>query len=114
MHALLIWLRERAASAGFAGGRSGAVVLAQRFGGALNLNLHFHALVLDGVFTSEKPLAPAAFHETPPLSDQDVVAVTTLVYRRILRYLRRLGRLPRDDQDESSEAEPDEPLFAEL
>jgi hypothetical protein len=31
------------------GGSSGAVVLAQRFGGALNLNLHLHALVLDGI-----------------------------------------------------------------
>lgn len=41
---LLGWLRERAQSAGIHAGRSGAVVVAQRFGSALNLNLHFHAL----------------------------------------------------------------------
>ncbi len=111
---LLIWLRERAARAGLAGGRTGAVILAQRFGGALNLNLHFHALVLDGVVTSQKPLAPPSFHEAEPLTDRDVVEVTTTIHRRILRYLRRVGRLPRDEQEESSEAEPDEPLFAEL
>jgi hypothetical protein len=29
----------------------GAVTFVQRFGGALNLNVHFHTLVLDGVST---------------------------------------------------------------
>lgn len=29
---------------------SGAVTLIQRFAGALNLNVHFHLLVLDGVY----------------------------------------------------------------
>lgn len=31
------------------GARTGAVTLIQRFGGALNLNVHFHRLFLDGV-----------------------------------------------------------------
>ena len=35
-------LRRRAAWAGVVGGRSGAVVILQRFGGALNLNVHIH------------------------------------------------------------------------
>jgi Putative transposase len=43
-------VHERARDEGVEGGRSGAVVVIQRFGGALNLNVHFHALVLDGVF----------------------------------------------------------------
>ena len=77
-------------------------------------NLAKAALVLDGVFTSKSPLAPPAFHEAVPPTDQDVVAVTTIVHRRILRYLRRVGRLPRDEQDESSEPVPDDPLFAQL
>ncbi len=34
-------------------GRGGGVVVIQRFGGALNLNVHLHALVLDGVFARE-------------------------------------------------------------
>ena len=28
----------------------GAVTFVQRFGGALNLNVHFHTLVLDGIY----------------------------------------------------------------
>jgi len=32
---------------------TGAVTLIQRFGSALNLNIHFHMLFLDGVYTSD-------------------------------------------------------------
>jgi hypothetical protein len=37
--------RDRACDDGVQRGRGGAVVVIQRFGGALNLNVHFHALV---------------------------------------------------------------------
>lgn len=33
-----------------ASGATGAVTLIQRFGSALNLNIHFHLLVLDGAY----------------------------------------------------------------
>jgi hypothetical protein len=33
-----------------ASGATGAVTLIQRFGSALNLNIHFHMLVLDGAY----------------------------------------------------------------
>ena len=34
---------------------TGAVTLMQRFGSDLNLNLHFHMLVLDGVYGQQGP-----------------------------------------------------------
>ena len=34
-------------------GQTGAVTLIQRFGSALNLNIHFHMLCLDGAYTLE-------------------------------------------------------------
>src|SRR5206468_4536037 len=34
--------------------RTGAVTLIQRFGSALNLNIHFHMLFLDGVYIDDK------------------------------------------------------------
>jgi hypothetical protein len=34
------------------------VAIVQRFGGALNLNVHLHALVLDGVFVLDKGVPP--------------------------------------------------------
>jgi GNAT superfamily N-acetyltransferase len=41
------FLRRRAQRDGIADGRDGAVAVIQRFGGALNLNVHIHALVMD-------------------------------------------------------------------
>jgi len=43
-------LRSWAHTRGLGEVRGGAVIIVQRFGGALNLNVHLHALVLDGVF----------------------------------------------------------------
>ena len=80
-------LRERGERVGITAGRSGAVVVAQRFGSALNLNLHFHALVLDGVYASTSPFSRPVFQRAEPLTDQDVVEITTRLHRRILRYL---------------------------
>ena len=106
---LLAW---RAGRAGVARGRSGAVVVAQRFGSALNLNLHFHALVLDVVYASPGPLTRPVFRPAEPITDRDVAEVTALLHLLILRHLARSGRLRREAQE--VEPEPDEPLLAEL
>ena len=50
---VLGFLRRGARCDGVPDGRGGAVAIIQRFGGALNLNVHLHALVLDGVFAVE-------------------------------------------------------------
>jgi hypothetical protein len=104
---ILGWMRQRAEAAGAPAGSSGAVVLAQRFGGALNLN--FHALVLDDIYTSESPFASPRFQPAVELTDQDVVHVTRLLVRRVVRYLQRRRRLPHQEQAEHDAAAPDEP-----
>ena len=80
---------ERAREFGIDGGRGGAVVVIQRFGGALNLNVHFHALVLDGVITTGASGRPA-FHPTRHVTTLDVeevlATVTALVARRCRRH----------------------------
>jgi hypothetical protein len=106
------WHAARAARAGVPRGRSGALVVAQRFGSALNLNLHFHALVLDGVYASPDPFTRPRFHPAEPLTDRDVAEVTSLLHRRIQRHLSRTGSLCRNADE--LEREPEEPLLAEL
>ena len=91
LRAILGFLERRARRAGFPDARGGAVVHAQRFGSALNLNLHFHALVLDGVFVDHA--GTPVFHEAPPLTDEDVARLTKTLHDRVLRHLRRAGRL---------------------
>jgi hypothetical protein len=59
------WLRRRAMRHGVRNGQCGAVTVIQRFGGALNANVHFHSLVLDGVFTRPTATAAPVFQALP-------------------------------------------------
>jgi len=45
-------------------------------GSALNSNLHFHALVTDGVFTCPSPFTRAYFRPAEPLDDEHVEEVS--------------------------------------
>jgi hypothetical protein len=49
MRALRGFYRKRAKALGYRDGRTGTVTVIQRFGGALNLNVHFHTLTVDGL-----------------------------------------------------------------
>ena len=82
MRAVLGWLRRRAQLDDVADGRGGAVAVLQRFGGALNLNVHIHALVLDGVFAEDESGA-LVFHPAPSLTALDVAEVLATVEPRI-------------------------------
>jgi len=47
------------------GGQGGAVNQIQRFGSALNANVHFHALALDGIYTAPDPFTPPGASRAP-------------------------------------------------
>ena len=51
--------------------RPGAVNFLQKFGSALRVNPHFHALVIDAVYVTERPGAVPTFRPAPPLTDLD-------------------------------------------
>jgi hypothetical protein len=72
----------------------------QRFGDALDLNVHFHSLVLDGVYLPGPDGAPR-FRSLPPPTDGDVEAVVATIARRLVRLLARRDLL------EASPAEAD-------
>jgi hypothetical protein len=71
VRAVLASLRQRARRRGLRTVQCGAVTFLQRFGDALNLNVHFHSLALDGVYarTQEGSLR---FHPLPPPDDAEV------------------------------------------
>jgi len=90
------------------------VAVLQRFGGALNLNVHIHALVLDGVFVKDLTGA-VGFHPTPSLSALDVAEVLATVEPRIARLLDRRGIGDGDDSAGESDGWTDEaPVLAGL
>ncbi len=110
LRALFAQLRRRVRRRwGVLAEQCGAVSFIQRFGSALNLNLHFHTLALDGGY------AYAAGHEKtprflvlPPPRHDEVARVLTGTARRLHRLLEA-----RDDGNDDALAR-DEPLLALL
>jgi hypothetical protein len=88
--AVLGWYRRRGRRTGIADGRSGTVTVVQRFGSGLELNVHFHALGLDGVFAPGVD-GTLRFHRLPGPTDTDVARLVTAIARRIGRLLARRG-----------------------
>src|SRR6266536_1818939 len=72
----------------------GSVTFIQRFGSAINLNLHFHCVFLEGVYLdrTEAGLNPRFVKAEPP-SDADIAKILQKISHRVIRKLRRLGYL---------------------
>ena len=84
--------------AGFTGdiAQTGAVTLIQRFGSALNLNLHFHRLFLDGVYCATE--AGPSFHRVAVPTHAALEGLPHTLSDRIARHLERRGWWVRDDE----------------
>lgn len=108
VRAVLCFERRRAHRRGAPGGVGGAVTAIQRFGSALNTNVHFHTLAVQGVFV-EHADGTLRFAPAPAPTDVEVARLLTAVRRRIVRLVARHGI---DMEDPSNEGEPtDERLF---
>ena len=73
--------RKRAKERGFRSGESGSVTFVQRFGGSANLNIHFHTLMIEGVYREEND--KAFFHELAPPTNEDIKQVLSQIQRRV-------------------------------
>jgi hypothetical protein len=87
------WLADRAGVKANAA-RTGAVTLIQRFGGALNLNVHLHMLWLDGVYDPNAARAdkPRLHRVRAPTSAQ-LTELAGKIAHRVCRHLARKGWL---------------------
>jgi hypothetical protein len=106
-------LRRRAKEElGVPDGQSGSVSTLQRFGGSINLNLHIHSLILDGVYADPENTGTPTFHALPAPDDQEIARVTAAVAKRIVRLLTRRGLLAEAGQLAPDPLQCDEPLLA--
>jgi hypothetical protein len=88
------------------GAKTGAVTLIQRFGSALNLNIHFHMLFLDGVYSFDR--ARPKFHRSPRPSPTELAKLLHRISQRVTRLLERQGLLVRDPDHAFLDLEPGE------
>jgi hypothetical protein len=68
--------------------RLGAVAFIHRFGSTLNPHLHFHCVVIDGVF-EPAPADGVVFHAATGLDANTLVQMQAQVRQRLLRYCAR-------------------------
>ena len=103
------FLIKRSGRTAKSGTQSGAVTLIQRFGSALNLNLHFHMLYLNGIYD-----AKGYFWPVKPPTPQDLDEIAHKIAKRVSRYLERSGYLYRDAESEYLDlvAEDDDAMYS--
>jgi hypothetical protein len=89
MRAITRHYRKRAKRQGIDVGHIGAVSVCQRFNSALDLDLHWHVLVSDGLWHESH--VRTHFWHAPPLKDAEVAAVLDDAETRILRQMKKFG-----------------------
>ena len=97
--ALRTRIRRLARAQGQPDAQTGSVTFVQRYGSALNLNVHMHLLALDGWFAVSEG-GELAFVQAPAPTQHDVELLVLDVHVRVMRMLERSGllgasRLPR-------------------
>jgi hypothetical protein len=96
--------RTRAKRRGIEAPQCGAVNFVQRFG-SLNLHVHFHLVVLDGVFARDAARR-LLFHPAAAPTAQDLAAIVARTGRRVIAWLRKHGYLDeRPNEERSNEPE---------
>lgn len=71
--------------------KTGAISFVQRFGSSLNQHVHFHVLVLDGVYRPTKNGDSLVFEPSHHPTSDDLRSLTLLVLRRVRTLLKRRG-----------------------
>jgi hypothetical protein len=88
-------------------GATGAVTLIQRFGSALNLNIHFHILFLDGVYV-HRDNRPPRFQRVKAPDKGELEELVQLISQRVGRCLERQGLLEQDTESAWLDLDPAE------
>jgi hypothetical protein len=91
------------------GAQTGVVTLVQRFGSALNLNIHLHMIALDGVYTVGKS-GKAKFHRVKAPNQTELQTLLNRVIKRVVRRLEREGLLIPDPEQPWLDLDFHEPM----
>lgn len=82
------WYTKAARRNGYEG-KTAAITFIQRFGSAINLNVHFHALLIDGVYIVEN--GEPNFIPVFPPTDEEMMTLVARINLRVTRFLYKKG-----------------------
>lgn len=91
LDAIFGWYRDRGQSSGVPNGQTGAVTVIQRAGSSANLNLHFHSLVVDGVYHRDEKSGHLWFHHVSAPTSEDVASLVATIADRVENWLAKKG-----------------------
>ncbi len=91
----------------------GGMTFVQRFGGAINLNVHFHSAVLDGVYHEDSD-GRIRFRRLLQPTDSEIKKVTASIVKKTQRLLELRGLGPQAGFEEADPLPRDQPLLAQL
>lgn len=77
-----VWYKRKARRKGLKSPQTGAITFIQRFGSALNLNVHFHSLFLDGVYVQNNE-GELEFHPIEPPSQNELQMILDQIIQRV-------------------------------
>lgn len=94
--------------------QTGAVTLIQRFGGSINLNVHFHSLYIDGAYQLNSDQKPHVFCPIAEPTIEELTAVLQRIIKKIISLLEKHGYLIRDNEDKLSLSIDNEDTFSQI
>ena len=94
--------------------KTGAVTLIQRFGGSLNVNVHFHQLFIDGSYEPGTQGEPIDFYTADPPTLTELDQVLKQIITRLTKYLVRQKIIVKDNDQDFQLEIPEEDTFSRL
>lgn len=94
--------------------KTGAVTLIQRFGGSLNLNVHFHQLFIDGSYELGPDGEPLDFFTADPPTKPELDQVLKQIIKRLTRYLEKQKIIVKDNDQNFQLEIPEEDTYSRL
>ena len=88
--------------------QTGALTYVQRFGGAANLNIHFHTLFLEGIYSKDRD-GKIEFVPGQDPSSEEIKMVLANIQKRVVRHLKKKGYLKDSPEGEALEASEESP-----
>ena len=96
VRAIAVWQRRAARAVGVRNGEAGAITFVQRFGGLLNLNVHYHLVVPDGVFVADQDTGELSLLRLRGPTDDELLAILDLGSKPIRPQLASTSRRAAD------------------
>lgn len=89
IQAVSSYQKKKAKDLGFKNVQTGSILFIQRFGSALNLNIHGHAVFADGIFY--KVNDKYEFYRLPQPTTEELYFLTETIQKKVLRKIEKMG-----------------------